>query len=82
MLVFPLAAIVGSATSLIGYHARLGEGYLRTVDKTNLRGLAVPMEPEGLLADVAAGRDRFVLFGRSVPSVRATNFRRTSMSRH
>ena len=65
VLVFPLAAIVGSATSLIGYHARLGEGYLRTVDRTNLRGLAVPMEPEGLLADVAAGRDRFVLFGRS-----------------
>ncbi len=65
VLVFPLAAIVGSATSLIGYHARLGEGYLRTVDKTNLRGLAVPMEPEGLLADVAAGRDRFLLFGRS-----------------
>jgi hypothetical protein len=65
VLVFPLAAIVGSTTSLIGYHARLGEGYLRTVDKTNLRGLAVPMEPEGLLADVAAGRDRFLLFGRS-----------------
>jgi len=65
VLVFPLAAIAGSATSLVGYHVRLGEGYLRMVDKTNLRGLAVPMEPEGLLADVAAGRDRFVLFGRS-----------------
>ncbi|MFI5032275.1 MAG: hypothetical protein ACHQPH_16400 [Reyranellales bacterium] len=63
VLVFPLAAIVGSATSLIGYHARLGEGYLRTVDKSNLRGLAVPMEPEGLLADVAAGRDRLVQLG-------------------
>ena len=35
------------------------------VDKTNLKGLAVPMEPEGLLADVAAGRDRGRLFGRS-----------------
>jgi len=65
VLIFPLAAIVGSATSLIGYHARLGEGYLRMVDKTNLRGLAVPMEPAGLLPDVAAGRDRFLLFGRS-----------------
>jgi hypothetical protein len=65
VLVFPLAAIVGSATSLAGYHARLGEGYLRTVDKTNLRGLAVPMEPQGLLADIAAGRDRFRLFGRT-----------------
>jgi hypothetical protein len=65
VLVFPLAAVVGSATSLAGYHARLGEGYLRTVDKTNLRGLAVPMEPEGLLADIDAGRDRFLLFGRT-----------------
>jgi hypothetical protein len=65
VLIFPLAAVVGSATSLIGYHARLGEGYLRTVDKTNLAGLAVPMEPEGLLADVAAGRDRFGVFGRT-----------------
>jgi hypothetical protein len=65
VLIFPLAAIVSSATSLIGYHVRLGEGYLRMVDKTKLRGLAVPMEPEGLLADVAAGRDRFHLFGRT-----------------
>jgi hypothetical protein len=65
VLVFPFAAIVSSATSLIGYHMRLGEGYLRTVDKTNLQGLAVPKEPEGLLADVSAGRDRFLLFGRT-----------------
>jgi hypothetical protein len=65
VLVFPLAAIVSSATSLISYQARLGEGYLRMVDKTNLSGLAVPMEPEGLLADVSAGGDRFLLFGRS-----------------
>jgi hypothetical protein len=65
VLVFPLAAVIGSATSLIGYHVRLGEGYLRMVDKTNLRGLAVPMEPEGLVADVAAGRNRFRLFGRT-----------------
>ncbi|MBS0524797.1 MAG: hypothetical protein JSS04_14305 [Proteobacteria bacterium] len=65
VLVFPLAAIVASATSLAGYRARLGAGYLRTVDKTNLGGLAVPMEPEGLLADVEAGRDRFLLFGRT-----------------
>lgn len=66
VLIFPLAAIVGSATSLIGYHARLGEGYLRTVDNTNLHGLAVPMEPEGLLDDVsAAAGDRFLMFGRT-----------------
>jgi hypothetical protein len=64
VLAFPLASIVGSATSLAGYHARLGEGYMRIVGTTNLKGLAVPMEPEGLLADVAAGRDRERLFGR------------------
>jgi hypothetical protein len=64
VLVLPLASIVASGTSLAGYHARLGAGYLRMVDKTNLRGLAVPMEPEGLLADVAAGRDGGRLFGR------------------
>lgn len=65
VLAFPLASIVSSATSLAGYHARLGEGYMRIVETTNLKGLAVPMEPEGLLADVAAGRDRERLFGRA-----------------
>jgi hypothetical protein len=64
VLVFPLASIVASATSLGGYHARLGKGYMRVVEATNLAGLAVPMEPEGLLADFAAGRDRERLFGR------------------
>jgi hypothetical protein len=65
VLLLPLASIVASATSLAGYHARLGAGYLRMVDKTNLGGLTVPMEPEGLLADFAAGRDRDRLLGRS-----------------
>ncbi|MCW5733201.1 MAG: hypothetical protein KIS73_03720 [Enhydrobacter sp.] len=65
VLAFPLASIVASATSIAGYHARLGKGYMRLVDETNLRGLAVPMEPEGLLADVATGRDRDRLFGRT-----------------
>ena len=64
VLVFPLASIVASATSLAGYHARLRKGYMRIVETTNLKGLAVPMEPEGLLADFAAGRDRDRLFGR------------------
>lgn len=64
VLVFPLAAIVASATSLADYHTRLGAGYMRVVEATNLKGLAVPMEPEGLLADVATGRDRERLFGR------------------
>lgn len=65
LLVLPMASIVSSGTSLVSYHNRLDAGYLRMVDKTNLQGLAVPMEPEGLLADVAAGRDRDQLFGRS-----------------
>lgn len=65
LLVLPLASIVASGTSLVSYHNRLDAGYLRMVDKTNLRGLAVPMEPEGLLADFANNRDRDRLFGRS-----------------
>jgi hypothetical protein len=65
VLLLPAASIVASATSLASYRARLDAGYLRTVDTTNLAGLAVPMEPGGLLADVAAGRDRHRLFGRS-----------------
>jgi hypothetical protein len=65
LLVLPVASLVASATSVISYHNRLDAGYLRMVDRTNLKGLAVPMEPEGLLADVAAGRDRERLFGRS-----------------
>jgi hypothetical protein len=64
VLAFPLASIVASATSLARYHARLGEGYMLVVETTNLKGLAVPMEPEGLLADIAAGRDRERLFSR------------------
>ncbi|HYD05792.1 MAG TPA: hypothetical protein VEC60_08700 [Reyranella sp.] len=67
VLLLPVASIVASGTSVAGYHARLGAGYLRMVDKTSLAGLAVPMEPAGLLADVAAGRDRdrARLFSRS-----------------
>jgi len=65
VLVFPLASVAAAATSLAGYHARFGKGYMRIVETTHLAGLAVPMEPEGLLADVAAGRDRQRLFGRT-----------------
>lgn len=65
VLLLPAASIVASGTSLASYRARLDAGYLRMVETTNLKGLAVPMEPEGLLADVASGRDRHRLFGRS-----------------
>jgi hypothetical protein len=65
LLVLPVASIVVSTTSLVSYHNRLDAGYLRMVDKTNLKGLAVPMEPEGLLADFAADHDREHLFGRA-----------------
>lgn len=63
VLIFPVAAIVGSLTSLASYHARLGEGYLYVVGETNLKGLAVPREPDGLLADIARGRNPERLFG-------------------
>lgn len=65
VLLLPVASIVSSGTSLAGYGARLDAGYLRMVDTTNLKGLAVPMEPEGLLADAATGRDRERLLSRS-----------------
>jgi hypothetical protein len=35
------------------------------VDKTELEGLAVPMEPDGPLGDVASGRGHERLFGRT-----------------
>ena len=43
LLLFPLFAAGGYATSLAGYHAQARDGRaLHVVDRTNLRGLAVP----------------------------------------
>ncbi len=56
LLLFPLAAIVSSTVSIAGYHARTEAGNLKVVEATNLRGLAVPAEPDGVIAAFAGGR--------------------------
>jgi hypothetical protein len=62
LMVFPLFAIGTSALSLAGYHARAGRGeLLQVVDRTQLKGLAVPAERPGLLAAFADDRHRHQL---------------------
>jgi hypothetical protein len=57
LMVFPLFAIGASALSLAGYRAHAGrEALLQVVDRTQLKGLAVPAERQGLLAAFADGR--------------------------
>jgi hypothetical protein len=57
LMVFPLFAIGASALSLAGYHAHAGrQELLQVVDRTQLKGLAVPAERPGLLAAFADGR--------------------------
>jgi hypothetical protein len=57
LMVFPLFAIGASAFSLAGYHAHASrEALLQVVDCTQLKGLAVPAERQGLLAAFADGR--------------------------
>ena len=66
LMVFPLFAIGASALSLAGYHARAGrEELLQVVDRTQLKGLAVPAERRGLLAAFADGRFGPELLNRS-----------------
>jgi hypothetical protein len=48
LLLFPLFAVGGYATSIAGYHANARDGRgLYVVERTNLRGLAVPGGPRG-----------------------------------
>lgn len=57
LMVFPLFAIGASTLSLAGYHAQAGrQALLQVVERTQLKGLAVPAEPPGLLAAFADGR--------------------------
>jgi hypothetical protein len=65
LLVFPLASIASSATSVFGYQARTRAGYMQVVDATNLRGLAVPMQPGDVIADFAGNRPSYRLLNRA-----------------
>jgi hypothetical protein len=66
LMIFPLFAIGTSAFSLAGYHARAAQkGVLQVVERTQLKGLAVPQEPGGLLAAFADGRADYSLLNRA-----------------
>lgn len=65
LLLFPLAATVSSAISIAGYHDRTEAGNLKIVETTTLRGLAVPAEPDGVIAAFASGREGPRLLNRA-----------------
>ena len=82
LMVFPLFAIGASALSLAGYHAHAGrQALLQVVERTQLKGLAVPAERPGLLAAFADGRfDPRCSIGRA-PRRRASSSHPPNMSR-
>jgi hypothetical protein len=62
LMIFPLFGIGASALSLFGYHAYAGhEELLHVVGHTQLKGLAVPGERQGLLAAFADGQPNHAL---------------------
>jgi len=66
LLAFPLSYVGTSALSLAGYRINAdSEKMVRVVDRTNLKGLAVPAEEDGLLAAFAAGNVGYPLLNRS-----------------
>jgi len=66
LMIFPLFAIGTSAFSLAGYHAQAGhQKILKVVERTQLRGLAVPQERHGLLAAFADGKADHSLLNRA-----------------
>jgi len=66
LLAFPLSYVSTSTLSLAAYRVNAGsEKALRVVDRTNLKGLAVPAEQDGLLAAFAAGNAGYSLLNRS-----------------
>ena len=66
LMVFSLFASGASALSLAGYHARAGHAeVLQVVDRTQLKGLAVPAEDQGLLTAFADDRPGPQLLNRA-----------------
>jgi len=66
LMIFPLFSIGASALSLSGYRAFAGrEELLHVVGHTQLKGLAVPSEREGLLAAFADGPPNYTLLNRA-----------------
>ena len=66
LLAFPLAFIAASALDLAAYRINANsDKMVLVVDRTNLKGLAVPAEPDGVLAGFSAGNGGYALFNRS-----------------
>lgn len=65
LLIFPVLSLGTSMASLAGYNIKASSGGLQTFVDTNLRGLAVPAEPPGLLAAFAGSRPDYHLLNRA-----------------
>jgi hypothetical protein len=65
LLIFPLLSAGTSMASLAGYNIKASGQGLRTLDGTNLRGLAAPAGPPGLLAAFAGARRDSHLLNRA-----------------
>jgi hypothetical protein len=66
LLVFPAALVAKHTMSLVGYHIHATHGAsFFEVDRTALRGLAVPAQPEGLLEAFNSRRADPVLLDRA-----------------
>lgn len=66
LMVFPLASISVAAFGLLDYSQKADSGErFRIVDRTHLQGLAVPLEPPGLLAAFANGASEPLLLNRA-----------------
>ena len=61
LLILPTIWIVCSAASVMGHHFKTSDPTLTIVEHTNLRGLAVPTEEDGLLAAFAEGKNEGLL---------------------
>jgi hypothetical protein len=66
LMVFPLASIGASSLSLASYRLNAShDERLLIVNHTHLKGLAVPVEPPGLLAAFANGTGDYTLLNRA-----------------
>jgi hypothetical protein len=66
LMIFPLASIAAASFGLLEYASKANSGELfQVVGHTHLKGLAVPVEPLGLLAAFADGRSEPALLSRA-----------------
>ncbi len=66
LMILPAAYVVRTAAIVAGYHYKATQGSsLFVVDRTNLRGLAVPSEPDGILSAFSSGQIDYTMFNRS-----------------